>query len=562
MQKEGIYFLPLGGADEIGMNMYAYSVNGKWIVVDTGYGFLNDDYPGMDMCYASPAFLEEIKDKIEGIFITHAHEDHMGAIAQVWPSLQAPVYATAFAACLIKSRLKEYKMENLVPIKEVKPGDVVDLAEFRVEFVPLVHSVPETCGLFIKTAYGNIFHATDWRFDDGRLDMLPTGMDSLKRAGKEGVMMFVCDSTNVMLDKIQASEAKIRKNLEELIPGIKGGLIVTCFASNLMRLESLVLAAPKAGRTPILLGKSLWTNIKAAKECGYFADLPPVYTPEEVQGITSDKALYICTGSQANYRSALSVIAKGESKYVKLGPDDTIIFSSKIIPGNEEKIEKMQEKMIDLGVKVITEETAAVHTSGHPSKEELKKMYKLLKPQIVFPVHGDKRFIREHKRFALKCGVKEVCSGQNGDLFWLKDGNIMKEEEVFSDIMGVDRGRQVSLSSDLIKNRRRIAYNCSLFVSCIISADNKVADLEISSIDILEEKDWEILSQEIKETVIPLIEARLSEHGGLDNSTKDFIRGQIRKRVYKATDIKPVTFFHIYQEKKYNDENKEEEQCQ
>lgn len=562
LKKEGIYFLPLGGADEIGMNMYAYGSNGKWIVVDTGYGFLNDDYPGMDMCYASPAFLEDFKDNIEGIFITHAHEDHMGAIAQIWPSLQAPVYATAFASCLIKERLKEYKMDSIVPIIEVKPGDVIKLEEFKVEFVPLVHSVPETCGLFIKTNYGNIFHATDWRFDDGRLDMLPTGMKALKQAGKEGIMMFVCDSTNVMLDKIQPSEAEIRKKLLELIPGIKGGLIVTCFASNLMRLESLVLAAYKAGRTPVLLGKSLLTNMKAAKDCGYFKDLPPVHAPEEVQGITSDKALYICTGSQANYRSALSIIAKGESKYVKLSSDDTIIFSSKIIPGNEEKIEKMQEKMIDLGVTVITSETAEVHTSGHPSKEELKKMYKILKPQIVFPVHGDKRFIREHKRFALKCGVKEVCSGQNGDLFWLKDGKIVKEEEVFSDIMGVDRGRAVSLSSDLIKNRRRIAYNCSLFISCVISADNKVADLEISSIDILEEKDWKPLSEEIKNTVIPLIEARLAEHGVLDNSCKDFIRGQIRKRVYKATDIKPVTFFHIYQEDNYAEVSKEEVQCQ
>ncbi len=562
MQKDGIYFLPLGGADEIGMNMYAYGTNGKWIVVDTGYGFLNDDYPGMDMCYASPAFLEDFKDKIEGIFITHAHEDHMGAIAQVWPSLQAPVYATAFSSGLIRERLKEYKMENIVPIKEVKPGDRVDLEEFKVEFVALVHSVPETCGLFIKTEYGNIFHATDWRFDDGRLAMLPTGTKALKRAGKDGITMFVCDSTNVMLDKIQPSESEIRKNLEELIPSIKGGLIVTCFASNLMRLESLVLAAQKAGRTPVLLGKSLLTNIRIAKECGYFADLPPVHTPEEVQGITSDKAMYICTGSQANYRSALSVIAKGESKYVKLSSDDTIIFSSKIIPGNEEKIEKMQEKMMDLGVTVITEETAPVHTSGHPSKEELKKMYKILKPEIVFPVHGDKRFIREHKRFALKCGVKDVCSGQNGDLFWLKDGKIVKEEEVFSDIMGVDRGRSVSLSSDLIKNRRRIAYNCSLFISCVISADNRVADLEISSIDILAQEDWEALSEEIKNAVIPLIEARLAERGGLDNSCKDFIRGQIRKRVYKATDIKPVTFLHIYQENKDINANKEEEQCQ
>lgn len=544
--------MPLGGADEIGMNMYAYGVNGKWIVVDTGYGFLNDDYPGMDMCYASPEFLEDFKNDVKGIFITHGHEDHMGAIAHIWPSLQCPVYGTPFALGLIKERLKEYKMEKIVPLNPVRAGDTIKLDEFAVKYIPLVHSVPETCGLLIKTEYGNIFHATDWRFDDGRLDMLPTGMAELKAAGDEGINMFVCDSTNVMLEKIQPSEAVIRQSLLERIPQIEGGLIVTCFASNLMRLESLVLAAEKAGRTPVLMGKSLITNMKIAKECGYFADLPKVYTPQEVQGITEDKALYICTGSQANYRSALSVIANGDSKYVKLGKNDTIIFSSKIIPGNEEKIEHMQEKMMDLGVTVITEETELVHTSGHPSKEELKKMYHILRPQIVFPVHGDKRFIREHKRFALSCGVPEVCSGQNGDMFLVSGGSITKTEEVESEVMGVDRGRCVSLTSDVVKNRKKIAYNCSLFISAVISADNRVADLQISSIDILEAKDWEPLAAEIKQAVIPQIEEKLHECGGLTPAVTEFIKGRIRKKVLQATDIKPVTFFHIYQETKEN----------
>ena len=547
--KNGIYFLPLGGADEIGMNMYAYGVNGKWIVIDAGYGFLNDDYPGMDMCYASPAFLEELREDVLGLFITHGHEDHMGAIAQIWPSLQCPVYATPFAAGLMKERLKEYNLENAVDINKVQTGSEITAGDFMVKFVPLVHSVPETCGLFIRTPFGNVFHATDWRFDDGCIKMLSTGTEELKAAGKAGIDMFVCDSTNVMLDKPQPSESMVRKKLLELIPSIKGGLIVTCFSSNLMRLETLIMAADLAGRTPVLIGKSLISNVKLAKECGYFQDLPNVHTPEQVQGITADKALYICTGSQANYRSALSSIVKGESKYVKLDKNDTIIFSSKIIPGNEEKIERMQELMIDQGVTVITNETELVHTSGHPSKEELKKMYKILKPKIVFPVHGDKRFIREHKRFALNCGIKEVCSGQNGDMFFLQNGQIIKTEEVASDVIGVDRGRAVALSSDLVHNRRRIAYNCSLFISAVISRDNRVEDLEISSIDILEEKAWEELSGEIKEKVIPLIEEKLHNFGGANAAAKEFIRSRIRKMVYKATDVKPVTFCHIYQEK-------------
>lgn len=545
--QNGLYFLPLGGADEIGMNMYAYGSNGKWIVVDAGYGFLNDDYPGMDMCYASPEFLRDISSDVEALFITHAHEDHMGAIAQVWPTIRCPVYATPFATGLIKERLKEYQMENLVPLNIVHTSDKILLDQFEVTFASLTHSVPETCGLFIKTQNGNVFHATDWRFDDGKFDINSTNIELIKSFSNQGVDIFVCDSTNILIDKKQLSEFQIRKNLLKLIPTIKGGLIATCFASNLMRLESLILAAEKAGRTPVLLGHSLETNMKIAKECGYFENLPKTYKPEVVKGITSDKALYICTGSQANYRSALSIIAKGESKYVKLSSNDTVIFSSKIIPGNEEKIEKMQEQMINQGVTVITEETKPVHTSGHASKEELKQMYALLKPKIVFPVHGYKRFIREHKRFALSCGVPEVCSGQNGDLFLFKNGIIKKEEEVFSDIIGIDRKRSISLNSDLIKNRKRIAYNCSLFVTLIIAKDNHVADLEITSIDILEHDDWEILSADIKMKIIPVIEQILHERN-FDAQVKDLIKSRIRKAVYNATLIKPVTFIHIYQE--------------
>lgn len=545
---KGIYFLPLGGADEIGMNMYAYGINGKWIVVDAGCGFLNDDYPGMDMCYASPEFLEEFKGDVLGLFVTHGHEDHMGAIAQIWPALQCPVYATAFAAGLMRARLKEYKLENTVPIEVVRADDEITAGGFKVKFVPLVHSVPETCGLFISTIYGNIFHATDWRFDDGKIAMLPAGTEGLKAVGKAGVDMFVCDSTNIMVEKPQPSEDEVRKNLFKLIPSIKGGLIVTCFSSNLMRLETLLMAADLAGRTPVLLGKSLITNMKLAKECGYFQGLPNAYKPEEVQGLTADKALYICTGSQANYRSSLSSIAKGENKYVKLDKNDTIIFSSKIIPGNEEKIERMQEMMIEQGVTVITSETDLVHTSGHPSREELKKMYKILKPKVVFPVHGDKRFIREHKRFALSCGIKEVCSGRNGDVFLLAEGKIAKIEEATSDVIGIDRGRPVALNSELVRNRRRIAYNCSLFISVFINHDNRVVDLEISSIDILEEKEWSALVAEVKEKAVPQIEEKLSAGMGTDVAIKDFIRGFIRKMVWRATDIKPVTFCHVYRE--------------
>ena len=552
-KKKGIYFLPLGGADEIGMNMFVYAANGKLIVVDAGYGFLNDDFPGMDMCYASPEFLENYRDDILGLFITH-----LGAIAQIWPALQCPVYGTDFSLGLVKERLSEYKLQDIVPLVSVNKEPVVKLDGFEVEFIPIAHSIPETSALFIKTPYGNIMHATDWRFDDNKLSMVKTDFASLKRAASEGVDIFVCDSTNVMVDEPQASEEEVRQNLIKIIPEMQGGIVATCFASNIMRLESLMLAARAAGRTPVLAGRSLVTNVKIARQCGYLTEYPEIHTIDEVEGITSDKALYICTGSQANYRSAMTLIANDESKHIKLCAEDNVIFSSKIIPGNEDKIERLQEKILAKGVNLVTEEDYLVHTSGHACKKDLQAMYELLNPKIVLPVHGDKKFIREHKRFAKSCGVEDVFSAQNGDVCLYQNGKIEMVEQVPAEVMGVDRGRSVSLGSELIKNRRRIMYNCTLFISAVISRDYELKSLQFDSIDILEANEWYVLHEEIMQKVRPLIERRLAEHPHR-NAAEDYIRGQIRRRVFNATDIKPVTMLQVHWEEDEDDEGDDKE---
>lgn len=557
-KKKGIYFLPLGGADEIGMNMFVYAANGKLIVVDAGYGFLNDDFPSMDMCYASPEFLENYRNDILGLFITHGHEDHLGAIAQIWPALQCPVYGTDFSLGLVKERLSEYKLQDIVPLVSVNKEPVVKLDGFEVEFIPIAHSIPETSALFIKTPYGNIMHATDWRFDDNKLSMVKTDFASLKRAASEGVDIFVCDSTNVMVDEPQASEEEVRQNLIKIIPEMQGGIVATCFASNIMRLESLMLAARAAGRTPVLAGRSLVTNVKIARQCGYLTEYPEIHTIDEVEGITSDKALYICTGSQANYRSAMTLIANDESKHIKLCAEDNVIFSSKIIPGNEDKIERLQEKILAKGVNLVTEEDYLVHTSGHACKKDLQAMYELLNPKIVLPVHGDKKFIREHKRFAKSCGVEDVFSAQNGDVCLYQNGKIEMVEQVPAEVMGVDRGRSVSLGSELIKNRRRIMYNCTLFISAVISRDYELKSLQFDSIDILEANEWYVLHEEIMQKVRPLIERRLAEHPHR-NAAEDYIRGQIRRRVFNATDIKPVTMLQVHWEEDEDDEGDDKE---
>ncbi len=544
--KEGIYFFALGGAEEVGFNMYAYAVDGKIIVVDAGYGFLNDDFPGIEMGLADPSFLENYQQDIEAIFITHAHEDHFGAIAHIWPKLRCPIYATDFTLGHIAYRLREYKLENEVELHSATAHPRVKLQNFDVEFAGLVHSTLESCGLIIRTRYGNVVHATDWRFDDGQNELSVTDYQALHEAAKEGVILYVGDSTNMRETAPSPSEMKIRENLIKLVPTFKNTLVATCFASNITRMESLILAAHAADRTPVIAGMSLIQNMNIAKDCGFLKDIPSYVEAKQATDIPLDKMLYICAGSQGNYRSGLTRIVNGENKNISLGKGDAIIFSSKIIPGNEEKIERMQEKLRDAGVDVITSEEYDVHTTGHGGKQEIKAMYELLKPQLVIPVHGDKRNIREQRRFALECGVKDVTQVHNGDVLLINKDGYELVGVVPTDILGVDRKQLTSLGSQLIKNRKRIAYNCSVFISAFFDEKWQLEDLQISSIDILEENAWNKLEEEIRADMIKSIPGEVVKLNYRESAIEEYIRAKIRKKIYAATDIKPVVFMHFF----------------
>ncbi len=547
-EKEGIYFVALGGAEEVGFNMFAYIVDGKIIVVDAGYGFLRDDFPGMEMGLADASFLATYKDEIEAMFITHGHEDHYGAIGHVLPQINCPVYANDFTLGHVRSRLKEYHLENSADLHSVTGNPVVKLPDFEVEFISLVHSVPQSSGLFIKTKYGNILHATDWRFDDGKTAILPTDYPALERIAKEGVSLYVGDSTNMGSERVEPSEYEIRASLMKLVPSLSGTVVATCFASNIMRLESLILAADAAGRTAVISGHSLNQNFKIAKECGYLQNCPQAYDIKEAQDIPLDKILYICAGSQGDYRSALSRIVNGENKDISLGKGDNIIFSSKIIPGNEEKIERMQEKLRDAGVEVISTEDYLVHASGHATPSQILAMYRLLKPQTVIPVHGDKRSIRAQRKLALENGVGDVIIARNGEVVLLKDGHGEIVSEIFTRKLGVDRKQLTPLDSQLIKNRKRIAFNCSVFISAVFSSDWHLLDLQVSSIDILEEAEFANLRDKIIADIKENIDKEIIKLNGNENQVKEYLAARIRRQILKATDIKPVVFMHFYKE--------------
>lgn len=544
--KEGIYFVALGGAEEVGFNMFAYIVDGKIIVVDAGYGFLRDDFPGMEMGLADASFLETYRDDIEAMFITHGHEDHFGAIGHVLPKLNCPVWANDFTLGHIKARLDEYHLTNFADLHSATQNPVVKLQNFTVEFVSLVHSVPQSSGLIIRTKYGNILHATDWRFDDGRTKILPTDYPALQKLAADGVELYVGDSTNMGEEKREPSEYEVRKNLIALVPTLKNTVVATCFASNIMRLESLILAAEAAGRTAVISGHSLNQNFKIACECGYLKDCPKAFDVKEAKDIPLDKILYICAGSQGDYRSALSRIANGESKEISLNKGDSIIFSSKIIPGNEEKIERMQEKLRDAGVEVISTEDFEVHASGHATPAQILEMYRLLTPKVVIPVHGNKRNIRKQKKLALENGVGDVVIARNGEVvrIWEHHGEIV--DEIPTCKLGVDRKQLTPLESQLVKNRKRIAYNCSVFISAVFDKDWKLLDLEISSIDILEEAAFEELKAEIIADIKRDIDKETAKLNGNEKQIKEYLAARIRRQIFKATDIKPVVFMHFF----------------
>ena len=548
LQKEGFYFIALGGAEKVGMNMYAYICEGKIIVVDAGYDFLNDDFPGMELGLADPSWLENYKDCIEAMFITHSHEDHFGAIAHIWPKLRCPVYATDFTIGHIEPRLREFKLDGEVELISVNENPIVKLANFEVEYVPVVHSLPENSALRIKTKYGTIFHATDWRFDDGNIEFLQTSYQRLEEIGNQGIDLYVGDSIHMAHGATQPSEMEIRQSLIDLMPRFKNTLVATCFASNVARMESLILAAHACGRTPVIAGMSLIQNMNIAKECGILKDVPYYVEAKQAMDIPLDKMLYICAGSQGNYRSGLTRIVNGENKDIKLGKGDAIIFSSQIIPGNEEKIERMQEKLRDAGVEVISSEEYMVHTSGHGTKEDIKKMFSLLRPKVVIPVHGDKRAIRQQKRYTeeLDCGVQQVLIVRDGDVVLINSGKAEIVGEIPTDELGFDRKKLISLGSQLVKNRRRIAYNCSLFITAVLSENWQVEDLEITSIDILEEDDFKALAEGIKQEMIVSIPQEVVKVNYHAHALKDYIAAKIRKKVFNATGIKPVTFIHFY----------------
>ena len=471
---EGLYFVPLGGAGEIGMNLNLYAVDGEWLIVDLGITFADERLPGVDIVLPDPSFIVEHRERLRGIVLTHAHEDHLGAVPYLWPRLGCPVFATPFAAQVLRAKLAGEEMGEDVPINEVPLGGGLELGPFRLRFLGVTHSIPESNALVIDTPHGRVLHTGDWKIDPEPLVGGEIEKAELRRRGDEGILALVCDSTNVFRDGVSGSEAAVRASLEQLLGECAGRVFVTLFASNIARVSSILAVARSQGRAVVLLGRALGRYIDAARATGYMDADDRFITEEEAGDRAGGDLVYLCTGCQGEPNAALARIAGGGYRNLTIGRGDVVIFSSKIIPGNERAIDRLHNRLAVLGAKVITERDHFVHVSGHPAREELKQMYGWTRPTIAVPVHGEERHLLVHARLAESLGVPEVIVVRNGEVVRLESGRAEIVGHVATGRLALDGKVLVDTEGTAIRERRRLMYDGIVLVTLVLDRHGKL----------------------------------------------------------------------------------------
>ena len=548
--KEELLFCPLGGSGEIGMNMnlFAYGKpdNQKWIMVDIGVTFADDSLPGIDLIYPDPGFIIDKKDDLLGIVLTHAHEDHIGAIAHIWPQIKCKIFSTPFTAVLIKEKFKEKRIDIGNNLKIVDLNGTVNLNPFKIEFITLTHSILEPNGLRIETPAGVILHTGDWKVDPNPLIGGKINSDRLKEIGKEGVLAMICDSTNVFSIGKSGSELDVRKSLLNIMLRLKKRIIVTSFASNVARMETVFDCAKKTGRQISLVGRSMHRIYKAAKLCGYLKDIIEPIDPRDAKKISREKIVYLCTGSQGEPMGAMMRISSYVHPDVFIEKDDTVIFSSKIIPGNEKKLYKLHNQLVKDGIEVISEENEFVHVSGHPNRDDLKDMYNWVKPQCVIPVHGEHRHMIEHINFAKEMQVPYPVQVENGDIVKIYPGS---KPEVYdkapSGRLYVDGNISVEEDSQSIKERKNLSSNGYMEVTILITPKGNIHKrpiLSFKGLPILDEEEFIYgLEEEIESTAKTFsLNSKKQEHNLIDA-----LKIACRKYSKEKTGKKPFTNINI-----------------
>lgn len=542
---ESLLFVPLGGSNEIGMNLNLYHYRGKWLMVDCGIGFADDYLPGVDIIMPNIDFIQQIKADLCGLVLTHAHEDHLGAVAYLWNDIGCEVYATPFTAAVLKPKLKEEGISSRVKVHEVRAGKDLQLGPFSIEMVPLTHSIPEMHALAIRTDEGVIMHTGDWKLDHAPMVGPTSDERTLEKYGDAGVLAMVCDSTNVLQEGESGSESHVRAHLADVIAGCEQRVVVTTFASNISRLESIIYAARDVGREVALAGKSLWRITQAAQESGYLQDVPPFLNDEAAMKLPKDKVLIIATGCQGEGRSALAKISRGEHPGIRLAPGDSVVFSSRMIPGNETKINWMQNKLTEQGLHVIGDGDPLIHVSGHPCRGELTRMYRLVRPRICVPVHGEARHIHEHAKLAASLQVPEQVEARNGVVILLKAGEAGIIGHVKSGYIAMDGNSLLDVDSPIIRSRRKLRDDGIMVASLVIDKKGKLmCEVGLSAQGVLDPKEDGELMGELKSEIKKAAEEMLKQ--GKDKALDDRVRSVMRRIIGKELGKNPVLDVHVH----------------
>ena len=543
---DDLIFVPLGGSAEIGMNVNLYHYKQSWLMVDLGISFPDDTMPGIDILIPDISYIEDRKDQLEALILTHAHEDHFGAIPYLWSRLGVPIYGTAFTIALLKRKLSESRIDIKIPLHVIDYNCEYKFKSFSVELVHLNHSIPDPAALVIRTDKGVILHTGDWKFDETPHLGTDTDKQRLREIGDHGVLAMVGDSTNAMVEGGTPSEDVAMKGLTEVIGEAKRAVAVTCFASNVARIQSIIAAATAHNRSVCIVGRALNRTIAAAKEAGYLTDCPDFVSETDAHLLPPENLVIICTGSQGEARAAMARIASGTHESIKLHKGDMTIFSSRQIPGNEAAISRVQDNLIKQGVHVVTDEERPVHVSGHPARDEIIEMYGLVRPKIAIPVHGTARHLEAHAALAKSCQVPQQFIPSNGAVIRLQDGEAEQIDQIQTGLQTFEAGDVVPLESDFLKSRKRMLWNGSLSVSVVLDGSGELLLApSVSQTGLCSEAQAEKFTADASIAVEDRLEA-LDDDAILDDKkVEKTITESVRSLARTQFRLRPVVDVHI-----------------
>ena len=536
-------FLPLGGTGEIGMNLNLYRCDGRWLAVDCGIGFGGAELPEVDVMVPDPGFIAARRAQLDGLVITHAHEDHVGAVAWLWRQLRCPVYATPFTAAVLRAKLAEAQLLAEVPLTIIPPGGGFTVGPFALRFLRVAHSTPESQALAITTRHGTVLHTGDWKLDPNPLVGPPTDEAAFAALGERGVLAMVCDSTNAMVEGHSGSEAEVRRSLTALIRGLTGRVVVTCFASNVARVETVALAAREAGRSVALVGRSLRKIEAAARATGYLKNVPEFVPEDEAGSIPDDNLLLLATGSQGEPRSALARIAADKHPHVALGEGDTVVFSSRVIPGNERAIGTVQDGLVRRGVRLMTEHDHMVHVSGHPARDELRRLYRLVRPRLSIPVHGEWRHLAAHADLARELGIPAILI-EDGDILRLAPGAADVVESAPVGRLVVDGNRLIPLGGEVMGARRRMLHHGAVIASIAVDGAGRLRGApRLSAPGMFEPEDADLarIASDFAANLGELPASLARDEAALSEAARTALRRALGRRLQK----RPLVEVHI-----------------